>query len=219
LIESDHFRHCNNSFYIDFIDFANLKPVNGGTFATRREKRRRREALKPLTSAKVERRKAVDGAQNARRSGNDRQNVAFAHQKEFVFAEFEVFAGVRQEEDAVAFLDGELAAFAIFENATVANADDDAARRFIFRGFRKVKAAGGLRFGFVATNDDAIAERLQFHTAAFFRRGFAALFLGHLELLRGVCNVAPLSVDKRNATRNRAIGAAKFGRSSNFREN
>ncbi len=36
LIESDHFRHCNNSFYIDFTDFANLKPVN--------EKRSRRDA-------------------------------------------------------------------------------------------------------------------------------------------------------------------------------
>ena len=48
---------------------------------------------------------------------NNRENIAFAHEKEFIFAELEIFSGIREEHDLVAFFDGELRTGTVVENA------------------------------------------------------------------------------------------------------
>ena len=121
----------------------------------------------------------ANGRRANRRSFDDREDIAFTHEEEFVFAEFEIFARVREEEDAIAFLNCEFAARAVVKNAPVADGNDYPARRLVLSRFGKLKPAGRALFRFVATNDDAIAERLKLHTAALIFRSGVALFLSH----------------------------------------
>ena len=97
----------------------------------------------------------ANGRRANRRSFDDREDIAFTHEEEFVFAEFEIFARVREEEDAIAFLNCEFAARAVVKNAPVADGNDYSARRLVFSRFGKIKPAGRALFRFVATNDDA----------------------------------------------------------------
>ena len=75
----------------------------------------------------------------------------FAHQQQFLIADFDLFAAVGAEQHAIADLDLQLAATAVVQQLAVADADHRAAGRLILGRVRQNDAAGGARFRFFAS--------------------------------------------------------------------
>jgi hypothetical protein len=103
---------------------------------------------------------------SVKRLSNNREDIAFPHQEQFVFADFEFFSGIGQEQHFVSFLDLEGSAGSIVEEFSITDADDSAACRFVFGGVRQIESAFGFFFGGLTPDDDSVSERLQFCTFA-----------------------------------------------------
>src|SRR5579871_4794850 len=102
---------------------------------------------------------------------NLRENIALAHDLDFLPVDLDVVAGVAAVQNLVALADVERVTLAVVVHLARADREDAATLRLLLGGVRQQDATGGLRFGF---------ERLDHHTVVQ-RPHVEFCFLRHVE--------------------------------------
>src|SRR5471032_3132356 len=104
---------------------------------------------------------------------DDRHDVFFAHDHQFLAVHFDGLAGVFAEQDAVAYFDIQRTDFAVVEDFAIADGQDFALIRFFGGCVRNDQAGGSFGFLVEAFDDDAIVQRAKVHKNSLFNGGGA----------------------------------------------
>src|SRR5471032_46358 len=104
---------------------------------------------------------------------DDRHDVFFAHDHQFLAVHFDGLAGVFAEQDAVAYFDIQRTDFAVVEYFAIADGQDFALIRFFGGCVRNDQAGGSFGFLVEAFDDDAIVQRAKVHKNSLFNGGGA----------------------------------------------
>src|SRR5471032_1503108 len=104
---------------------------------------------------------------------DDRHDVFFAHDHQFLAVHFDGLAGVFAEQDAVAYFDIQRTDFAVVEDFAIADGQDFALIRFFGGCVRNDQVGGSFGFLVEAFDDDAIVQRAKVHKNSLFNGGGA----------------------------------------------
>src|SRR5690606_6734078 len=96
---------------------------------------------------------------------NDPEDVRFLHDQQIFAVDLDLGARPLAEQDAVASLDVERNAIAVFVTGAFADGDDFAFLRLFLGGVGDDDAASGLGFGLDAANEHAVVQRTKVHGA------------------------------------------------------
>src|SRR5690606_36615614 len=96
------------------------------------------------------------------RSVEDREDVALAEDEELLLPDLHLGAGVGAVDDAIVDLDLRLDDTTVLELATATYGHHDSLPRLLLRGVRKHDSAGGFLLGFQTSNNDVVAQRMEF---------------------------------------------------------
>src|SRR5690348_2436133 len=94
---------------------------------------------------------------------DDRNEVFFAHDEQFLAIDLDLGAGILAEQHGVAGLDRHRADLAVVEDLAGTDGDDLALDRLFGSGVGDYDATGRLRLGLKTLDDDAVVQRAKLH--------------------------------------------------------